>query len=224
MEENRTAHESYGLLGFTKRNGNIQNLFGSPITHHASISMSLYQAEHIRKLSNDWYGPVNMKPIVEVEMSNAQFVEAITTMNVGFGVPVTIRYLNGKQMEKPPFESERKKAHSDFNRIVSSIDSPARVRQRQEARDLLKSKKALTREERDAIFGILCDDDNLTSNISFVHKSFDEACDKTVSHAKAEIDAMYTGVIHRLGGEALARELTQGAQQPRMLGIEGKEV
>jgi len=87
----KTSHPSYGTLAFSRRTGGRGTpLFGSSIEHRDTIAMTLYHADITRGLHYDSiYGD---KKIVEVEMSYSQFAEAITSMNMGSGVPVTVRW------------------------------------------------------------------------------------------------------------------------------------
>lgn len=85
----RTTHPSYGTLLFSRRTGAKEALFGSSIQHRDTICMTLHHASIERGLNRDWiHGD---KVIAEVEMSYSQFAEAITSMNIGTGVPVTVQ-------------------------------------------------------------------------------------------------------------------------------------
>lgn len=86
----RKTHPAYGMLSFSRRTGGKQSLFGSSIEHKDVIAMTLRHGEVDRQLNRDWYHGTEV--IAEVEMSYAQFAEAITSMNIGTGVPVTIRF------------------------------------------------------------------------------------------------------------------------------------
>ena len=78
-----TTHPAYGMLSFSRRSGGKQSLFGSSIEHKDVIAMTLRHGEVTRNLSSDWYHGTEV--IAEVEMSYAQFAEAITSMNMGSG-------------------------------------------------------------------------------------------------------------------------------------------
>ena len=91
--ENKDKHESYGMLQFSRVSGGAKALFGSSIQHKDTIVMRLKEGEVSRELNSDYFFGEN--EIVECEMSYSQFAEAITSMNMGTGVPVTIRYIQG---------------------------------------------------------------------------------------------------------------------------------
>jgi len=68
--------------------------------------MYLREGEVSRELNRDFY--FGGKRIVECEMSYSQFAEAITSMNMGTGVPVTIRYIQDKgKIEECPFVDKK---------------------------------------------------------------------------------------------------------------------
>ena len=87
-------HPSFGMLSFNRTHGGHSNLFGSSIQHNDTIHMVLKEGVVIRGLNDDRY--VGEDEILEVEMSQSQFAELITSMNVGTGTPCTIKYLRGK--------------------------------------------------------------------------------------------------------------------------------
>lgn len=90
MFENLEKHPCYGMLGFSRRSCPTTPLFGSSIQHRDTICMTLKHGELGRHLNNDYYFGKGI--IAEVEMSYSQFAEAITAINVGDGVPCTIRF------------------------------------------------------------------------------------------------------------------------------------
>ena len=118
----KTSHPSYGTLAFSRRTGGATPLFGSSIEHRDTIAMTLYHANVTRGLHEDHvYGN---KAIAEVEMSYSQFAEAITSMNMGSGVPVTIRWTE-KDGKIPPcdFVSKREQFADEFKeKIVVEIE------------------------------------------------------------------------------------------------------
>ena len=76
------------MLSFHRtRSSHASALFGSSIKHKDTIRLEISHGELERGLNHDWYHA--NKCIVECEMSQSQFAEAITSMNMGDGVPVT---------------------------------------------------------------------------------------------------------------------------------------
>ncbi len=75
-------------------------MFGSSIMHNNVIRLSTE-----REGNEDWFlaGTDINDMIVEVEMSYTQFAEAITSLNIGDGIPVTITKVNGTFVEPCPY-------------------------------------------------------------------------------------------------------------------------
>lgn len=129
MDNEKKVHESYGLAGFTRSTigGSGVNLFGSSIKHSNTICFRVYHAEVERNLNQDWYYASGRLPIVEIEMSQSQFAEMITSMNIGDGFPVTIRSIDGKQMEKCPHESKRQQHANEFKAHMAKFAASLEV-------------------------------------------------------------------------------------------------
>lgn len=91
MEDHTTeTHPSYGQLEISRVTSNKGvPLYGTSSKFKEIIRLSIHRSELCRSLHRSWYFAKD--PIVEVDMSPAQFAEAITSLNNGSGIPVTIR-------------------------------------------------------------------------------------------------------------------------------------
>ena len=103
----KKQHPSYGMIRLSRSSigGGGTALFGSSIMHNDVIRLSISKGIMEREGSEDrFFARESMKDqIVEVEMSYTQFAEAITSLNIGGGVPVTITRLNGDYVERCPY-------------------------------------------------------------------------------------------------------------------------
>lgn len=91
-----------------------QTLFGSSIKHSDVITLKISPASLGRNLHEDHVYQESV-PYIEIDMSQAQFAQAITSLNQGEGTPVTLRRLNGQYIEPCPFEDILKvRAHTLF--------------------------------------------------------------------------------------------------------------
>lgn len=211
----KEQHESYGLLQISRTTCHPPaNLFGSSISHSSLIILRIKRAEKSRDLSRDWYFGREM--LIEIEMSNTQFAEAITSMNMGSGVPVTLTYVDKQRMEPCPEIHKRQEIEREFRKTCKGI--AAKTQQAaSEARMILAGSGTLKKEDRqrlsDLIFMIQQD---ISSSLPFVNKSFDEQLDKTIMEAKGECEAFYTNAVHKLGLEALSEKA------PKLVGYEGE--
>lgn len=198
----KTSHPSYGTLAFRRTTGGATPLFGSSIEHRDTIAMTLYHADIIRGLHQDSiYGG---REIAEVEMSYSQFAEAITSMNMGSGVPVTIRWTE-KDGKIPPcdfvskreqftdeFKEKRKKATEDAQQLIKDVT------------ELFSQKKALTKADKDAILNKLHHlNMDIGCNMDFIADQFNEQMDKTVMEAKGEIEAFMQNKVNSIATASL---------------------
>lgn len=200
-KENKVSHPSYGTLAFRRRSGGATPLFGSSIEHKDTIAMTLYHAGLERCLNSD--NIFANKAIVEVEMSYSQFAEAITSMNVGCGVPVTIRWTE-KDGAIPPcdfigkreqfvneFKEQRKEVTAETQQLISDVKE-------------LFAKKSLTKADREDVLNKLSRINlSVGCNIDFMAEMFNEQIDRTITEAKGEIEAFCQNKINSIASAAL---------------------
>jgi hypothetical protein len=96
------THPAFGLIDASRGThgpGGVQ-LFGSPIKHRTSVSIRIVLAEEHFHLHQSWYH--GNAAIVDVELSEAQWASFVSSMNMGQGVPCTIRYMNASEPITPP--------------------------------------------------------------------------------------------------------------------------
>lgn len=187
MTDKIYTHPSYGQLEVSRcSSSGAHPLYGSSIKHRETLRIRLYSSTSKRSLSNNWYHPG--WTMFEVEMSPSQWAEFISSIGNGGGVPCTIRFAEGKQVEDPPFISERANSDTEFDSTVKSAF--AKLDQMlAEIEDLL-AKPSVTKADRVKIKGLLYSArQELMSNLAFVKDQFTEQMDKTVLSAKGEIEA-----------------------------------
>lgn len=208
LENMPEKHESYGALEISRSQRPSTALFGSSIMHENTIRLRISSAELERHHNRDRVFPSSLRKntFIEVEMSYAQFAEAITSLNNGMGVPVTVRYANGRTMEPCPFTSKDEQFRAEFNadlrEIAAAVDG-ALAR----AKTLFDSKKPLTKAEKDELLAILGNlSMEVNSNIPFVRDSFVEQMDKTVAEAKGNIEGFLQNRMAAIANAAIAQE------------------
>lgn len=198
----KETHESYGMLSFSRVSGGESILFGSSIPHQETIQLSIGPAEIERSLNTDWYYGNGGKHIV-VEMSHSQFSEAITSMNMGSGVPVTIKRLNGKRMADPQFTNKRIQFEKEFQTKMEQLEHSLRALTK-ETEDILTNKKAVTKTDRSVILNQLrALKTEIAMNIPFMASMYNEQLDKTTQEAKGEIEAFTLNKLNQLGIQKL---------------------
>lgn len=199
MLDNPDKHPSYGTVLFHRISGGKSNLFGSPIrNHYTTIKLTIHQAVRHHDLHEDRIHGHGV--LAEVELSAAQFAELLTTMNVGSGVPCTIRFMHGMgKIEDPPDDDvEIDRVQESFKGDLTGMVSWLK-RKRGELKKLL-GKKSIGKGDRKEIMGII---ENVLmevqSNIPFTVDQFNEATERIVTAGKAEIDSFVTQMVQVTG-------------------------
>lgn len=197
-----TTHPSYGMLGFSRTTGGKTNLFGSSIQHRDTIVMELRHGEITRGLNTNWY--YGGKTIAKVEMSQSQFAEAITSLNMGTGIPVTVRYTeNDGVIGECDFVNKQEQFQDELKKKLDSIDNVASTLY-QEVKDILTNKKSLNKSDKEEILAKISKIVNgSSSNTSFAYDCFNEQMDKTVREAKGEIEAFYQNKVNSIAQATL---------------------
>lgn len=137
-------------------------------------------------------------------MSQAQFAEMITSMNMGDGVPVTIKYIEGKQMADCPHESKVQQHSNEFKQHMREFS--ARVNTYGKELYAIIEKR-LPQKEQGTVKNIVDQIvQEIASNIPFYEKQFIRQMEKTQTEAKAEIEAFVNNKIHSAGLTSLLGE------------------
>jgi len=202
-----TEHESFAMLDISRVNSNRgQNLFGSSIKHSNTICIKISPAKISRSLNRDWFRAIKL-PYIEIEMSYSQFAEAITSLNQGDGVPVTLRRLNGRDIEPCIQFDKRQQFEAEFESKMLAIGETLRILSKN-TETLLNSKKPPTKSEKDIILnGINSLKQEIEKNIPFIQQSFNKQMDKTVLEAKGEVEGFMMHKIISAGLEGLQNEM-----------------
>lgn len=196
------THPSFGMLSFCRSQGGLKKLFGSSIEHRNTITMYLREGSVERDLNHDFYMGNNL--IAEVEMSLSQFSEAITSMNMGSGVPVTIKWLQNKgKIEDCPFENKCDQFKEEFRNTCEETNAAA-IELLKEAEELLQKKTALTKADKARTLDLLTKlHQNLESTQPYINSQFIEQMDKTVLEAKGEIEGFMQNKMFSIANQAL---------------------
>lgn len=218
------THPSWGMVQFVRREcGGPNRLFASSLPKHGTtIALKIMHAVRHHETGRDWYvGDHAVPEIVEVELSAAQFAALLTTMNVGDGVPCTLRYVHGERMPDVPEDPGetgrvRQSVADDFKGIVTKLEDLLG-----KATDVLAQKTIKAGDRKDLLETLRRIRQDIESNLPFMVKQFEEATEKITTAAKAEVDAFVTTAATRLGIERL-RELGS-APAPEVPELAGKK-
>jgi hypothetical protein len=203
-------HESYAMLGFSRITSSPpQPLFGSSIKHSNLIQLTIKSAEKEREFQKDYIrGKENL---IQVYMSSTQFAAAITSMNIGDGIPCTLSYVKGdkfnsetRQFRANPPEIDFKKQaqgeiEEDMNRLATQLSNLSN-----NAKSILEAKGNIKAADKETLLkDIAMLIQEVKSNIPFIHQCFQKSIEKTVTEAKGEIDATFQSIREKLGDKAI---------------------
>lgn len=188
-KEERLSHPAFGMIGASHVSGSTR-LHGSDFVHQHHVRLRISTGYVRRGLSQNWYHAD--KQIVEIALSEAQWVSMIASPNRGDGIPCTITWTrnDGMTPEILPLEPRAE----TYKREMGSAIDKAREKLA-DAIDLARSKKVPSAviQAMEASYG------SLTSSIPFVEKQFSEHVEETVEKAKVEVHAHMRNEIMRSG-------------------------
>lgn len=203
MERETFKHPAFGMIGFSRVSGGENTLFGSSIKHNDRIILKIKHGEQNRHLHEDWYFGRGL--ITEVEMSYSQFAECITAMNVGDGVPCTIRYT--EKDGNIPVIAENNSKREQFRQEFSDKILKAMEKVQDQINEIQKSlddKKNLgVKDRKEMISKLQQVRYNIGRNLDFCVEQFDEQMEKTTMEAKGEIEAFCQNKINSIAQAAL---------------------
>lgn len=210
----RETHPTYGMIGASRwsAGGRGLRLFGTHLPGHASgVTIRIHEAAVEFDLGRERVTSAGGRLLAEVTLSPVQWAEFITSMNVGDGVPCTVRYVAGDagfRGEVPRADSEPERVRTEFAaRLRGRADEVAEVRARVAEKLRGRVSAAVAKEVDGALAGV---EQDLRSNAPWYVQQFTEATDRVSASVKAEVDAFLTGVAQRLGAKSLRESGLRG--------------
>jgi len=215
FDDKEEKHPSFAMLSFSRQQSNYgQVLHGSDLKHSTIIEMQLKRSTKKRGLSHDWHHA--NERVATVRMSQNQFSELITSMNMGDGIPVTLTYTEKDgDIPTPDFTSIVDTHRAEFGQQTKDVV--------QDAQDLLTNMKELLsgsgtvkKADREKLIkGVEKVVREIGANMPFMEKSFAKAMDSVVTDAKGTIEAFYQ---HRVIETGLAALENGQVEAPKLLG------
>jgi hypothetical protein len=197
-DETMVRHPAFAQISASRVSGGAY-LYGSDFQHQHYVTIRICESTLRRKLSNDWPMGSTMSGFIEVDLSEAQWAEFVSSMNVGSGVQCTLRRRENKEIPGLPAPQRRADQFRDEVR-ETMVDSLAHLEKLSEAIDVMSASE----KQKNALRGHLrMARQELLSNIPFVEKQFAEHMETTVQKAKIEINAYATHAVMRAGVNAL---------------------
>lgn len=201
----RYEHPAFGKVVLTHPTGNM-TLFGSDVSHHGSMCISVYRAHLDRHLNHDFIGENEM--ICEFELSAAQFAQFITSQGSGSGTPCTLSYgpaVGAKGVSYPAIEKIESKMDMHRREVrESASEQIGKIRTSFDAVNALMDAPSIPKKAmKEALFHLKCMIENIPSNMEYTVSSAEEALEKAVSDAKIEIESYVAVTTQRLGIKSL---------------------
>ena len=180
--DKKESHPSYGTIKFTRVHGASQVLFNSSVSHQYSIMVEISAASRYRSLSTDHI--MDEGQILTAYMTNAQFADAITGINQGGGTPITIKFVKGdtEMRPEPPIENKREEFVKDHKDSLETT-----VTQLEELIQHPRLPVAARRKAERIKNGMI-------NSMPFLADQFERQMERTITEAKAEIEAF---ALHR---------------------------
>lgn len=207
QEEKKDEHPSYGIISVSRINSNPQvSLFGSSIKHSNYISLTISKAYRIRNdLNYDNF--ISENDLIEINMSQSQFLDMITNMNHHPGIPVTINYINGTKIEDCPYVSKIKEFQDEFKQVCVNLKSNLN-KDIKDILDIINLKNSLSKTNKHVIINALRNiNKEISENIPFIASQFVAQLDKTISEAKNEVDNYTKIKLMEAGIEKFSNDL-----------------
>ncbi len=193
------THESYGLVHISRVQG-YRRLFGSSVRQQNYFTLRILRGRRVMTTHGEHYWDDHRVPIVEIALSPAQFVEMITSQNLGSGVPCTLLDVEGVPMDQTPDDagSEIKLIAEMFeDTLVELVD---KLREHDKNLGKLLEKKSFNKEDKEQIHGIVhAMRRHIDENAPFVLKMMGEHTEKLMAKGKMEIDAFIQLALTRAG-------------------------
>jgi len=199
----RHTHESYGQIRFSRVSGRSR-FYGSELEQDHFITLEITKSEIDRGLSQEHHFAGDV--ITQLRMTAGQFSELITSMNMGSGVPCTLERYNGKITQPlPEIENRKEFVHRKFDERMKEF-AKEMVDRQERARELI-AKKSLNKADKEELNWLLTRlTQEVSSNIPFFGKCFQENVDEIVHEAKLEIENAIQHKVSTLGLKALHEE------------------
>lgn len=199
--ETQVTPEAGAMLSISRCQGSV-NLFASDMDHQHFISLKIAPATTHRSLSRTWYSST-FKPYIEVLLSASQFAEAITSLNIGCGVPCTMHYLGDKKFPRVVPVDERPKFEAEGDRILS--DSVAALDASIAMVDTLKISNTSRKE---MLAGLNLARRKLVDSLPFLEEQYKEHLDQADQRSKTEIAAYIDHAMVQYGQAGVTKALS----------------
>lgn len=193
-----SEHPAFAQFSISRVSGSA-NLYGSDFGHLGYIRLRIHPSKFHQR-GSETRASAALLPILEVDMSEAQWSTALTSMNVGEGTQCTLRRLGAERMPDLPEPPVRSQAFRDevMSRMNSAMSILGEIKTDLQASGLSKTRTLDLLRKADAV------ERQITDNLAFVATMFDEHIEEATQKAAVEVNGFMHGAIRAAGLEAMA--------------------
>jgi hypothetical protein len=206
-EQEQILPDGAALISFRRAEGNV-NLYGSSFDHRGFVRIEIAGAREFKTSTGTVRSIDRTKQYICVQMSFAQYAEAITSMNVGDGIPCTVARLMGNSVAPIPPEPDK---IDDFKARGQKV-----VAESLQAIDrtiaAVGAQKVSTAIKNRILEPLYAARNRLTDSLPHIIECFDEELELLSQQARIEVEA-YVDLALR----------SQGVQSNRLLQVDRDE-
>ncbi len=197
------THPSFGMVSVNRVFGHRGILFGSHLQdHHTTIELTIKKGKRNHHLGQDWYS--GREELINITLSAAQFVEMITTMNMGDGIPCTIRHVGREYTPDIPDEEDTESERVEEEFVERMQDRVSLLKENEDKIEEILNKKSIGKKDRETIKELVFQARRyFVDSAPFAIKSFHKAKQKVVTSVKAEVESFMNTVVHNAGLKAI---------------------
>lgn len=172
-------------------------MYGSKLTHSRYITITLSESELVRSINTDRYH--GTRQMMQVRMSENQFAQFITSLNIGDGVPCTIERREGNRVSSPEPRNEKDITSNDFKNKVKKVSQVLAEAQNRLAEMTKPNGKASKAELNQLQDELRTASREIEQNMPYMVECFEETLDDAVTSAKTDIEAYAADAFARAG-------------------------
>ena len=197
-------HESWGMIGAYKCQGECDTFFQSDVPCHNHIRLTIKKAKKQRGLNRDWVSGDEI--VCEVKLTPFQWAELLTNMNYCDGVPCTFTYTE----KDGCIDFKREEKHLDL--VIQESDKTVDYGKEklqtaiQKVVDLANEKK-ITKKVADELLQELGSANSCFSGskLDYIKRQAQENIEEMTVQAKANISSYIDYKIYSTGLKELER-------------------
>lgn len=209
MNENdqRENHPSYAQISASRvTSSSGVPCYGSKLRHSRFINITISQSEIVRSINSDHFH--DGEELITVRLTENQFAQFITSLNIGGGTPCTLEHQNRQRVPDPPFRNEADIVKNSFEQKAQEVASVLT-----QAQQLLEDMRAPGGKTGKGALAELAAKlekavREIGSNMPYMAECFEEVMEDVVTAAKTDIEAYMADAAVRAGIPSIAAPVT----------------